>query len=169
VRTNEDPVVAEFLATLEHLAPPLGSDDPAVAVRVLCAALTMRPALLASASNARSVLRMLDLEGTGLSDLREAIAGYLNLGLELSPTVLGGVRDQEAWRAQIRAVQEGAAAFLDRASGQKLNYEPATEVWHYLVEKRTDVRAALEAVASGQRAQAPAGATSAGPWRAKPK
>ncbi|HCF60855.1 MAG TPA: hypothetical protein DFS52_22995, partial [Myxococcales bacterium] len=153
VRSSDDAVAMDFVEALQQVVVPVGDDEDSAAVRALCAAMAMRPALLAGGTGAIAFLQALPLQGSSLSDLRAAIGDYLKLGLELNPTVLRGVREQASWQAQIVALQEGCAAYLDRAKSQTIRYHAATGVLRHLVEKRSKLRAVLEPMLEGRVAE----------------
>ncbi|MGI5861123.1 MAG: hypothetical protein ACOX6T_03590 [Myxococcales bacterium] len=112
IRSSYDTVAEHYREALREVVPPADDDNSSTAVRLLCAAMAMRPALLDASSGARPFLQGLRLESSALLELRAAIANYLKLNLELSPPIPRGVREQASWKAQVEAIQQGSRPTL---------------------------------------------------------
>jgi hypothetical protein len=153
VRSSEDSASQALLETIAAIDLPSATTEAGRAGHLLCAALALRPALLARASGAEGLLRSLDLDpgAASIRQLRAAIIDYTELGLELSPAVLGGVREHAAWQAQLGALQSDCARWLERARQQTLNYAAATNVWHHLLDNGSSLAEVVETIAAGDQ------------------
>lgn len=93
--------------------------------------ISLRPALFAPSTGAAVLLEQLDLQGhlTGLNPLREAILAFSRVNLQLTPTILMGVREFVAWESEIQNQREKCRSWREHSKHAQLNYAPATYVW----------------------------------------
>lgn len=105
------------------------------AMRFLCAAAAMRPALLAPNTNASAILHSLRM-GQGLIKLYEccrSIANYGDRRQALDPNSLKKVRDVAAWQVEMSALRQKVDVWRARAPQLKM-YPRTTLVWRKWLE-----------------------------------
>lgn len=113
-----------------------GNDEWNEATRVLMAAGTLLPAILAPVTNAPSLLRELEF-GPELSELSrfcKVIAGFGDRGHPLDPNSLKDVTAQADWHARLGTLRSEVESWLKQAPTMTMLYAPATKVWQILVK-----------------------------------
>ncbi|GIW95181.1 MAG: hypothetical protein KatS3mg110_3222 [Pirellulaceae bacterium] len=108
-----------------------GDSDWGEAVGYLLAAASLRPALLAPATGASSVLHGLHTS-QGLDQLYDycrRVAEYGDLGHPLDPTTLKQIKTRAAWQRELDELYGEVEAWYQRALGMTMVYAPASKVW----------------------------------------
>lgn len=108
-----------------------GQHDWNHALRLLLAAATLRPALLAPGTNASRVLHALRMK-EGLSqfwEYCEKIADYGNQQRALDPKAMKRVKDQAAWQDDVESLRQQVETWCAQAPLMTIVYAPATKVW----------------------------------------
>jgi hypothetical protein len=128
----------------EDCFTPEGSDWNH-AVRFLCAAAALRPALLAPDSHASAVLHALYLkEGLGqLYEYCQTVAAYGDQLHPLDPKALKNVKNQAAWEADRDALHQEVEAWCAQAPQMTIAYAPATKVWRKWQERQGFIHSLL--------------------------
>jgi hypothetical protein len=134
----------DFSKFSEDCFTPEGSDWNH-AVRFLCAAAALRPALLAPDSYASTVLHALYLK-EGLGQLYEYCQIVATYGEQLHPldlNALKNVKNQAAWEADRDALHQEVEAWCAQAPQMTIAYAPATKVWRKWQERHGFIHSLL--------------------------
>ncbi|EYF08677.1 hypothetical protein [Chondromyces apiculatus] len=118
--------------------------------------LSLRPALFAPSTGAAALLEQLDLQGqlAGLSSLLNAILAFSHLNLELTPSILKGVREHAAWESQVQSHREKCQLWRERSRLAQLVYVPATHVWRSWFEPGGNLAALFDIIGEDRRDRA---------------
>ncbi len=124
------------------------------AINLLLLAATLKPMVLAPASNAAAVARYRHLDGrhAGLlelvrkvSDLSESLTAF-NIG----PTVLQSVADGASQKTQLSKLSKQAEDWLiERAPSKKFRYAPASQVWLHWLKPGEAIHKLMDPIARG--------------------
>lgn len=127
-----------------------------LAGRMLLLCVALRPALLAPAAAADSLLLGLTEGGPmpGLERLADAVRSYALLNLELTPALLKGVQAHASWQDEMQAHCEQARAWLANNRQSKLIYAHTTNVWHRWLDDKGPIGQAMRLVINDDRARA---------------
>lgn len=154
VLSSEDPATLEVLEAITRLDLPVGQDEASRAIRIICAAMSLRPALLSRESGAMGLLQSLTIDATGnLTKVRECLAGALALGAEVGPALLKGLHEKSTFQARLASLRTDCVAWYERAQQQTLVFAGATDVWHFLLKPNSDFYALIEPAMTGNLAR----------------
>src|SRR5205085_180071 len=109
--------------------PPAGTPPLSTEVRLLFLGSSLRPALLAPSSQAPLLLEAVlgDKTPPALQTLGRAILDYTKLGLELTPTILKGVREHAAWQEELTRFRADCQVWLEHNRRSRIKYDPTTK------------------------------------------
>ena len=134
----------------------------ALDVVVVCSSL--RPALLAPASDAVSLLASITVPE--LRALQQAVLHHAELRLEITPSVLKGMREQAEWENLLSAHREAVGRWLPQNRNASIIYAPTTKIWRNWLEPSQPLGMALESVQRDDRSAAPRVRRTAEEWGA---
>ena len=100
----------------------------------LAACAMLRPALLAPRTNANELLAQLVPYLNRFPELKQVASSvhrFSQLGLELTPAVLKGVREHAAWTDRLADVRNQAIRWIEHERLARIIYAPATDVWRH--------------------------------------
>ncbi|MFO0822814.1 MAG: hypothetical protein U0792_06800 [Gemmataceae bacterium] len=159
VRSSLGEVVDEYQTCVADLTPVAGPAGPgdrsAIARRLVLFGLSLRPALLAPATGATLILgavASLDATCPAIGLVRRAVVGFGEANLELSPSVLKGVRDHAGWATRLRQTCGDARGWLESNRQAKIIYAAATNVWHQWLRDDGPLGRPIQAVVEDRRA-----------------
>jgi hypothetical protein len=151
VRSSSGELVEQLRKNLEELQAWLprwqDANGGALAPRLLAFGLALRPTLLAPETGALALLEGLsgvDSLSASLGEICRTLAEFGGLKLELSPSVLKGMRDHAVWQRQIEELRQDARAWLESNRLANIIYAPTTEVWHRWLEADKPLGRTLE-------------------------
>jgi hypothetical protein len=158
VRFSSGEVIEELRQLIPHALPEVGDlqaarGDWGASLRLLLFSLAIRPALLAPLTGAGSVLEQLALDDSfnALHGLRQAILDYTRIGLELSPSILKGVREHAAWEQRLRELRTRCREWLEEHRQKKIIYAHSTNVWQRWLRDEGMLGSLLRSVIEDQR------------------
>jgi len=131
---------AECFATSQH--------EWNTATKLLVAAATLQPALLAPNTGASAMLNKLtmEVELSQLSSYCRVIAEYGEKREPLDPHMLKKARGQNAWQADLDALKQAVELWCVRAARTTMVFPPATKVWRRWQEPKGLVHSLLQPV-----------------------
>jgi hypothetical protein len=153
----KDALAQEFSNFTRESLLPLDRDT-ARAARLLLAAATLRPALLAPTSGGHSILSLLEFQEAGLPELHkfcELIARFsAGYGEGLLPETLQTIQDQAGFDVRRAALKHEIHSWLEEGSHLQFRYAPALIIWRVWMQPGGPLRTAVEEVLAGSGAAA---------------
>ena len=131
---------------------------------IICSSL--RPALLAPATDALSLLASLTVPADGLRGLQQAVMHHAELGLAITPSVLKGIREHGEWDNLVAAHRENVGRWLLQNRHAQILYAPTTKIWRNWLTTSGPLGVVLEAVMTDDRSAAALVKQTADQWSA---
>jgi len=124
---------------------------------LLCAAMALRPALLAPGTGAAAVLRRADLGATfpGLWNLCMSLAAYADGGQPLNRTMLASIVQGSVDVDEGGLLRQEVAEWRVRADLYTMAYQPASKIWKKWLEPGDVIGALLDAMMADEDNTAP--------------
>jgi hypothetical protein len=143
-------VINTDLAAL--LSQPYADQEAAA---LLLFAASLRPTLIAPASQSSALLETLPLADrfSPLDRLRQAVLSYLRLGVELTPAFLKGRREHDVWLQDFQQFRDECDRWLREKRQAKIIYAPTTEVWRNWLEPQGPLGKLLAIIIENKRDQ----------------
>ena len=137
--------LAENLQHIKILPEPVRTP---LEMMTVCSSL--RPALLAPATDAVSIVASVTVP-EGLRQLQKAVIRHAELGLEMTPSVLKGVREHAEWDKLTADHCTAVGRWLLQNRQAQIIYAPTTKIWRTWLASTGSLGAALEAVGGDDR------------------
>ena len=171
VQSSAGPLTDAIQSSLRRLAENLEQTkalpDPVrgpLELMIVCSSL--RPALLAPATDAVSLLASLTVPADGLRRLQHAVMHHAELRLEITPSVLKGIREHAEWDKLVGAHCEAVGRWLLQNRHARIIYAPTTTIWRNWLTSSGPLGVALEAVMKDDRSAAALVRKTADKWSA---
>lgn len=126
-------------------------------VRLIAAAGSLRPAILAPQTGAAAVLRQLHTgELGGLFQYCRRIAEFGEKNVPVSPKILRGLQGLAACQAEIAKLQDDVRRWWSQAPTFTMKYAPATKVWREWLRKDQPVEQLVRPILANDESAGPA-------------